>query len=226
MQETEEEIDRAMNKGLKYNVRVEPEDVLYVTAEEILEGLYEPGEFCWKKDGGPMRVHNSSHLQGHVMREYLAERTKISVSEYPWDRSEMGFLSYTWGKKKRLRYSKQETQQHIFDKKAHGRNIKKGDPKFEAICGLCLNNDETKAHILLRCCHPVMKYWRKEYFEKCKTIIKEQKDPAFEKYLGGLWEWIATPLDKDGQTIINMDSRRVALMMGRPIREDLERPES
>jgi hypothetical protein len=29
----------------------------------------------------------------------------------------------------------QETQQHIFDKKAHGRNIKKGDPKYyEAIC--------------------------------------------------------------------------------------------
>jgi hypothetical protein len=71
-----------------------------------------------------------------------------------------------------------------------------------------------------------MKYCRKEYFEKYKTIIKEQKDPALEKYLGGLWEWIATPLDEDDQTIIDMDSRRVALMMGRPIREDLERPGS
>jgi hypothetical protein len=120
MQETEEAIDRAMNKGLKYNVRVEPEDVLYVTAEEILEGLYDPGEFYWKKEGGPMRVHNSSHLQGHVMREYLAERTKISVSKYPWEMSEMGFLAYTWGKKKRLRYSKQETQQHIFTRRRMG----------------------------------------------------------------------------------------------------------
>jgi hypothetical protein len=44
MQETEEAVDRAMKKGLKYNVRVEPENVVYVTAEEILEGLYEPGE--------------------------------------------------------------------------------------------------------------------------------------------------------------------------------------
>jgi hypothetical protein len=64
MQETEEEIDRAVNKGLRYNVQVEPENVLYVTAEEILEGLNEPGEFYWKKEGGPMRVHNISHLQG------------------------------------------------------------------------------------------------------------------------------------------------------------------
>jgi hypothetical protein len=82
-----------MNKGLRNNVRVEPENVLYVTAEEILEGLYEPGEFYWKKKGGPMRVYNSSHLQGHVMREYLEERTKISTSKYPWDRSKMGFLA-------------------------------------------------------------------------------------------------------------------------------------
>jgi hypothetical protein len=103
----------------------------------------------------------------------------------------------------------------------HGRNIKKGDPKYEAICPLCLNNDETQAHILLRCCHPAMEYWRKEYFEKCKSTIKEQKDPVLEEYLGGLWEWIATPLDEDDQTIIDMDSRRVAVMMGRPIREDL-----
>jgi hypothetical protein len=74
MQDTEEAIDKAMNKGLKFNVRVEPEDVLYVTAEEILEGLYKQGEFYWKRDGGPLRVHNSGQLQGHVMREYLAAR--------------------------------------------------------------------------------------------------------------------------------------------------------
>jgi hypothetical protein len=71
-----------------------------------------------------------------------------------------------------------------------------------------------------------MKYWREEYFEKCTTAIKEQKDPVLEKYLGGLWEWIATSLHKDDQTIIDMDSRRVTLMMGRPIRKDLKRPGS
>jgi hypothetical protein len=173
-----------------------------------------------------MRVHNSSHLQGHVMREYLAARTEISVSKYPWDMSEMGFLAFTWSKKKRLRYSKQETQQHIFDKKAHGWNIKKGDPKFKAICPLCIHNDETQAHILLRCCHPAMKYWREEYFARCSKITKGTKDPVIEAYLGGLWGWIAKPLDKDDPTIIDMDSRRVAMMMGRPIREDLERPGS
>jgi hypothetical protein len=225
MQETEEVIDRTICKGLKHNVRVEPENILYVTADELLEGLYEPGKFYWKKEGGPMRVPNSSHLQRHVMREYLEERTKILTSKYPWDRSEMGFLAYKWGKKKRMRYSKQETQ-HIYDKKAHGRNIKKGDPKFDAICPLCLHNDETQAHILLRCFHPAMKYWREEYFAKCTTTIKEQKDPVLEEYLGGLWEWIAQPLDDEDQSVIDIDRRRVALMLGRPIRKDLERPGS
>jgi hypothetical protein len=62
-----------------------------------------------------------------------------------------------------------------------------------------------------------MECWREEYFERCNATIKEQKDPILEEYLGGLWEWIATPLDEDDQTIINMDSRRVAVMMGRPI---------
>jgi hypothetical protein len=108
----------------------------------------------------------------------------------------MGFLAYTWGKKKRMRYRKQETQQHIYDKKAHGRN-RKGDPKFDAICPLCLHNDETQAHILLRCYHPAIKLWREEYFAKCITAIKEQKDPVLEEYLGGLWEWISQPLDDD-----------------------------
>jgi hypothetical protein len=70
------------------------------------------------------------------------------VSKYPWDRSLMGFLAYTSGEKKRLPYSKQKTQQHIFDKKAHGWNIKKGDPKYKAICPLCLHNDETGPHTL------------------------------------------------------------------------------
>jgi hypothetical protein len=149
------------------------ENVLYVTAEEILEELYELGVFYWKKEGGPMRVHNSIHLQGHVMREYLEERTRISTSKYPWDKSEMGFLAYTWGKKKSMRYSKQETQQHIYDKKVHGRNIKKGDPKFDAICPLCLHNGETQAHSILRCYHSAMKYWREEYFAKCTTASKE-----------------------------------------------------
>jgi hypothetical protein len=71
-----------------------------------------------------------------------------------------------------------------------------------------------------------MEYWREEYFARCSKAIKEKKDPVIGKYLGGLWGWIATPLDKEDQTIIDMDSRRVALMMGRLIREDLERPGS
>jgi hypothetical protein len=48
-----------------------------------------------------------------------------------------------------------------------------------------------------------MNFWREEYFAKCTTAIKEQKDPVLEKYLGGLWEWIAQPLDDDDQSVID-----------------------
>jgi hypothetical protein len=77
------------------------------------------------------------------MQEYLAERTRISISKYPWDRSEMGFLATQWGKKKAMKFTKLVAQQHIFDKKAHGRNMKKGDATYEAKYPLCNHNDES-----------------------------------------------------------------------------------
>jgi hypothetical protein len=40
----------ATQEGLKYNIM--PEHILYVTAQEVLEGLYEPGEFYWKNNEG------------------------------------------------------------------------------------------------------------------------------------------------------------------------------
>jgi hypothetical protein len=63
----ERRIETATQEGLKYNVNAE--HIIYVTADELLKGLYEPGELYWKQEGGPMRVHNTSHLRGHVMRE-------------------------------------------------------------------------------------------------------------------------------------------------------------
>jgi hypothetical protein len=63
-QAAEWRIETATQEGLKYNVNAE--HILYVTADEFLEGLYEQGEFYWKQEGWPMRVHNTSHLRGHV----------------------------------------------------------------------------------------------------------------------------------------------------------------
>jgi hypothetical protein len=42
-QAAERRIETATQEGLKYNVNAE--HILYVTADELLEGLYEPGEF-------------------------------------------------------------------------------------------------------------------------------------------------------------------------------------
>jgi hypothetical protein len=151
---------KAMSEGLKYNIV--PDFVYYVDVNDILEGLYEPGDHFLKKEDGPIRVHNSANLTEHVMSEYLAERTKISKSSYQWDKSEMGFLASVWGKKKYMPCSKKKAQQHILDKKSHGRNLKKGDEAFETLCPLCAQNDETQAHLLLRCEHPIMVYWRRD----------------------------------------------------------------
>jgi hypothetical protein len=62
-----------------------------------------------------------------------------------------------WGEKKYMPCSKKEAQQHIFDKKAHGGNIKKGNKDFDVLCPLCAGNDKMQAH-LLRCDHPMMVY--------------------------------------------------------------------
>jgi hypothetical protein len=152
--------EKAMSEDLKYNII--PDFVYYVDANEI---LYEPGNHFWKKEDGPIRVHNSANLTEHVMSKYLAERTKISKSNYQWDKSEMELLASVWGKKKYMPCSKQEAQRHLLDKKPHGRNLKKGDEAFETLCLLCARNDETQAHLLLRCEHPIMIYWRRDYFK-------------------------------------------------------------
>jgi hypothetical protein len=129
----------------------------------------------------------------------------------------MGFLATQWDKEKAMKCTKLAAQQHIFDKKANGRNIKKGDTTYEAKCPLCNHNDENQAHIMLRCDHPAMKYWRNEYFKKCNTEIQALSGKGPKEILEGLWTWIAQPHKEEGDTNANMDSRQIAIMMGRPI---------
>jgi hypothetical protein len=108
-----------------------------VDANEVMEGLYEPGDHYWKQKGGYTRALNTANMMDYVIREYLDNRAATSVSWYPWNRVEMGFLATVWGKRKYTPCSKKEAQQHIYDKKAHGRNIKKGDQSFD-LCARCV----------------------------------------------------------------------------------------
>jgi hypothetical protein len=89
-------------------------------------------------------------------------------------------------------------------------------------CPLCSCNDETQAHLLSRCKHPIMEYWRKDYFRCCKEIIGNNPDKSPKDYLGDLWKWVGQPLVSEVDPEINKDSRRVGLMMGIPIKTDLE----
>jgi hypothetical protein len=152
----------------------------------------------------------------YVISEYLAERTKIFKSNYQWDKSEMGFLISLWGKKKYMPCSKQEAQQQILDKKLHGRNLKKGDEAFETLCPLCARNDETQAHLLLRCEQPIMVYWRKDYFKKCSDVIGKGKDAGPRAFLGELWKWAGQQIEMGDDSIV----------MGIPRKEDLVRAQT
>jgi hypothetical protein len=56
--------------------------------------------------------------------------------------TELGFLASVslYGARKSIcpvQRRKKESQQHIFDKKPHERNLKKGDDAFNPLCPLC-----------------------------------------------------------------------------------------
>jgi hypothetical protein len=176
--------ERAMEEGLKHNIV--PETVYYVDANEVMEGLFEPGDYYWKQEGGHIRALNTANMMDYVIKEYLVTRADTSVSGFPWDLVQMGFLATVLGRRKHMPCSKKEAQQHIYDKKAHGRNISKGDKAFDPRCPLCSCNDETQAHLLLRCKHPIMEYWRKDYFRCCEEIIENNPDKTPRNYLGEL----------------------------------------
>jgi hypothetical protein len=98
-------------------------------------------------------------MMDYVIKEYLATRAATSVSGSSlWNLAQMGFLATVWGRRKHMPCSKKEAQQHIYDKKAHGRNISKGDKTFDPVCPLCSCNYETQAHLLFRYKHPIMEY--------------------------------------------------------------------
>jgi hypothetical protein len=98
--------------------------------------------------------------------------------------------------------------------------------QYEAKCPLCNHNDENQAHIMLRCDHPAMKYWRDKYFRKCNIEIQAIGNKGTKDHFEGLWTWIAQPQEEGEDTSDNIDRRKIALMMGRPIQEDLVRPGS
>jgi hypothetical protein len=102
-------------------------------------------------------VHNTAQLTGYVMGEYLEERTKELLSNFSWNKLKMGFLATVWGKRKYIPCSKKEATMQVFHKNANGRNMKKREKSFDSTFQLCNTGEESQAHLMLRCKHPVMK---------------------------------------------------------------------
>jgi hypothetical protein len=56
-----------------------------VDANEVLEGLFEPGDHYWKQEGGHIRALNIANMMKYVIKvikEYLENRAATSVSGY------------------------------------------------------------------------------------------------------------------------------------------------
>jgi hypothetical protein len=163
-------------------------------------------------------VHNTAHLPGYVMDEYLEESTKESLSNFPWNQLEMGFLATVWGKRKYMPCSKKEATMQVFD----GRNMKKGEKSFDSTCQLCNMGEESQAYLMLRCKHPVMKFWRDDYFQRCHLAKNECLKERPKAFMGSLWKWIVAPLELEEGVESGKNSQIVAVMLGRPIKEDLK----
>jgi hypothetical protein len=68
-----------------------------------------------------------------------------------------------------------------------------------------------------------MRYWRRTTFSDAgkheEHAHKQAQEPPI--YMESLWRWVGEPLSPADDIIINMDSRRVVVMMGRPLKENL-----
>jgi hypothetical protein len=54
-------------------------------------------------------------------------------------------------------------------------------------------------------------------------VTFNKKDTGPREFWGELWKWVGQQLEMGDDSIVSMDNRRVALMMGIPHKEDLVR---
>ena len=66
-----------------------------------------------------------------------------------------------------------------------------------------------------------MAAWRKDYFDRCHLAMTKCGAAGPRVYLENLWNWIEEESSGMEEEQAMEDSRRVAVMMGRPIKEDL-----
>ena len=105
-----------------------PSHIHRVSAKEILEGIFNPGDFCWIDEKGFPLTASLLATGTDELDNYLCAREGYakSGSGYQWTDTGLGLLGHMWTKTKKLRShaERRDQVQNIWDKHMHGRNQK------------------------------------------------------------------------------------------------------
>ena len=129
--EDPEEVCEMLTKPRMRNCKFElvPSHVHRVSAREVLESIFSPGDYCWVDESDFPLTASLMSQDTDDLHDYLDAREGYAKlgSKYTWKDSELGLLGHMWTKTRKSRnYAERKAMvQDIWDKRQHGRNQQK-----------------------------------------------------------------------------------------------------
>ena len=204
-----------------------PEHIHRVKAIDILKGIFSIGDYCWIDEQGcpTMQILFAGEKPDWVGK-YLSEREEYAKkgSQYKWTESVVGLLAH-WRKKTKVlnkRWKRRAEILNTWDKYGNGRNLQKV-LKLEVapVCPLCELTEDTQAHLMLRCSHPITAVAREGFRNSVfKRLAKVAPGPG-RVYMHSQWKWVFDP--PEGSCSLVEEMARMGFVTGRPQRSMLQK---
>ena len=208
------------------NYELLPSHIHRVSAKEVLESIFAPGDFCWIDENDFPLTASLMSQDVDDLTDYLEAREKSaqSGSRYTWTDSEVGLLGHMWKKTRKFRsHAERKAQVHnIWDKRMHGRNqqkfLKLPNPP---LCPLCETAIDSQAHYALRCSHPYFQRAREGMEQQIMQRIRQLPSGAGKAFIWKQWQWVLYP--EDNTYSVKEEMARLGFMQGRPLKAYLEK---
>ena len=202
-----------------------PSQIDRVSAKEILEGIFNPGDFCWIDEKGFPLTASLLATGTDELDNYLCAREGYakSGSGYQWTDTGLGLLGHMWTKTKKLRShaERRDQVQNIWDKHMHGRNQQKHlKLDIPPTCPLCEIAVDSKAHYALRCTHPYFSCAREGFERQILERIWKLPPGVGKTTIQALWQWVFYP--EENSCSEKEEMARMGLILGRPLKESLK----